>query len=68
MMDELSDRAGMNPLEFRLKQLKNERMRAVLTAAAEKFRWEERWKRNSEKVERGVGLACGTEKGSYVAC
>lgn len=68
MMDELSDRAGMNPLEFRLKQLKNERMRSVLTRAAEKFRWEERWKRNSEQVERGVGLACGTEKGSYVAC
>lgn len=68
MMDELADNAGMNPLDFRLKHLKNDRMRAVLTAAAEKFRWEESWKRNSGKVERGVGLACGTEKGSFVAC
>ena len=68
MMDELAENAGMNPLEFRLKQLKNERMRGVLTAAAEKFRWEDRWKRNSSQQTRGVGLACGTEKGSYVAC
>ena len=68
MMDELADNAGLNPLEFRLKQLKNERIRAVLTAAAEKFGWDERWKRYSQRQSRGVGLACGTEKGSYVAC
>ena len=68
MMDELAEQSGLNPLEFRLKQLKNDRMRAVLAAAAEKFRWEERWKRNSERQNAGVGLACGTEKGSYVAC
>ncbi|HVK57404.1 MAG TPA: molybdopterin cofactor-binding domain-containing protein [Candidatus Kapabacteria bacterium] len=68
MMDELASHAGMNPLEFRLKQLKNERMRGVLMAAAEKFRWDERWKRSSERRSTGVGLACGTEKGSFVAC
>jgi CO/xanthine dehydrogenase Mo-binding subunit len=68
MMDELADIAGLDPLEFRLKQLKNERMRAVLTAAAEKFRWDERWKKNNQPQARGVGVACSTEKGSYVAC
>jgi isoquinoline 1-oxidoreductase len=37
----------------------------VLVAAAEKFRWKDR--RNSKAANRGVGLCCGTEKGSYVA-
>jgi isoquinoline 1-oxidoreductase len=45
--------------------LKNERLRVVLEAAAERFRWRERRKQRQEG--RGIGLACGTEKGSYVA-
>jgi CO/xanthine dehydrogenase Mo-binding subunit len=66
MMDELASAADENPLSFRLKQLKNERIRNVLTAAAEKFGWNERW--NEPSRSSGVGLACGTEKGSVVAC
>lgn len=66
MMDELAHSAGQNPLEFRLRHLKNDRLRNVLTAVAEKFGWERRWKTGDQST--GYGLACGTEKGSYVAC
>ncbi|HWY48168.1 MAG TPA: molybdopterin cofactor-binding domain-containing protein [Bryobacteraceae bacterium] len=62
-MDEIAAALGMDPLEFRLKNLKDERLRAVLQAAAEKFGW---GKAKSEPT-RGFGLACGVEKGSYVA-
>lgn len=62
-MDELAHALKMDPLEFRLKNLKDERMRAVLERAAEAFGW--------GKVKagdgRGFGIACGTEKGSFVA-
>jgi isoquinoline 1-oxidoreductase len=64
-MDELATAAGMDPLEFRLAHLENPRLRAVLETAAQRFGWQERIKRKNPKV--GIGLACGTEKGSYVA-
>jgi isoquinoline 1-oxidoreductase len=63
--DELAEAAGKDPLEFRLDHLDNERIRNVLVAAAERFRWTERKKNTSPG--RGVGLACGTEKNSVVA-
>jgi isoquinoline 1-oxidoreductase subunit beta len=64
-MDELAAAAGADPLEFRLAHLDNPRLRAVLEAAAEKFDWKARAKTKSPNA--GIGLACGTEKGSYVA-
>lgn len=64
-IDELAAAAGADPLEFRLANLDNERIRAVLTAAAEKFGWAKRSRRR--QANRGVGLACGTEKNSVVA-
>jgi isoquinoline 1-oxidoreductase len=64
-MDELAAAAGVDPLEFRLAHLDNSRLRAVLESAAERFDWKSRAKKKSSSV--GVGLACGTEKGSYVA-
>jgi isoquinoline 1-oxidoreductase len=67
-MDELAAAADSDPLEFRLRHLTNERQRAVLVAAAERFGWKTEWKKNSGRQKTGVGLACGTEKGSYVAC
>jgi len=64
-LDELAEAAGADPLEFRLAHLENERIRAVLTEAAKRFKWRERVKITKPNV--GVGLACGTEKGSVVA-
>jgi len=64
-MDELAAAAGADPLDFRLAHLENPRLRAVLETVAEKFGWKERVKKKSSNG--GIGLACGTEKGSYVA-
>ncbi len=62
-MDDLAAAVGMDPLEFRLKNMKNPRLRAVLQAAADKFAWG----KASSEPNHGVGLACGVEKGGYVA-
>ena len=64
-MDELAHAAKADPLAFRLAHLKNERLRAVLEKAAKEFDWANRRRQKVENV--GVGLACGTDKGSYVA-
>jgi isoquinoline 1-oxidoreductase len=62
-MDELAHAVKMDPLDFRLKNLKDERLRAVLEAAAKHFGWEDR----KRLPGHGYGIAGGTEKGSYVA-
>jgi CO/xanthine dehydrogenase Mo-binding subunit len=64
-VDELAELAGKDPLEFRLAHLPNDRLRAVLQEAAKRFDWSAA--REKKQPNRGVGLACGTEKGSYVA-
>ena len=57
-IDELAALVNMDPLELRMKNLKDERMRAVLDAAATRFGW------GKQKLSagRGVGIACGFEK------
>ena len=62
-MDELAHLAGLDPLEFRLKNLKDPRLRAVLQAAAERFGWG----RAKPAAQHGCGIAGGFEKGSYIA-
>src|SRR5262249_34990859 len=62
-MDDLAHAVKMDPLAFRLKNLKDQRLRAVLEAAAKRFEWQER----KAAPGRGFGIAGGTEKGSYVA-
>ena len=63
--DELAEAAGRDPLEFRLAHLDNARIKDVLSAAAQRFRWVER--RKDRRPGTGIGLACGTEKNSVVA-
>jgi nicotinate dehydrogenase subunit B len=62
-MDELATAAGVEPLEFRLRNLKDERFKAVLRAAADRFGWGKR----KADAGTGFGIAGGFEKGSYVA-
>lgn len=64
-MDELAALAAVDPLEFRRQHLEEPRLHAVLETAAENFGWQQ----HAAKQDRAtsVGLACGTEKGSYVA-
>jgi len=66
-MDELATAAGMSPLEFRLAHMEDPRLRSVLESAAGRFRFAEKFEQLRDTPDRGVGLACGTEKGSYVA-
>ncbi len=62
-IDMLASKAGMDPVEFRLKNLNDERMRRVLQAAAKKFGWSPA----KSPSQRGYGVACGTDAGTYVA-
>jgi CO/xanthine dehydrogenase Mo-binding subunit len=62
-VDILAVAAGMDPLEFRLKNLKDARMIRALKAAAEKFGWTPA----KAPSGRGYGIACGTDSGTYVA-
>ena len=55
--------AGMDPVEFRLKNLTDPRMIRVLKAAAEHFGWTPA----KAPSKRGYGVACGMDAGSYVA-
>lgn len=61
-IDELAHSVEMDPLEFRLLNLKDERMRGVLEAAAKAFGWEK-----APALDHGFGISCGFEKNGYVA-
>jgi len=61
-MDELAQLVRMDRLAFRLKNIKDPRLKAVLEAAANAFGWGRK-----KSGGRGHGIACGFEKGSYVA-
>jgi len=62
-MDEVAASLGVDPLAFRLQHLGDDRIAAVLKAAADRFGWQAR----RRSAGRGFGLAAGTEKGGYVA-
>jgi len=62
-MDTLAQMASIDPLEFRLKNLSNARITAVLEAGAKAFGWP----RQKSGESQGFGVAAGYEKGSYVA-
>jgi nicotinate dehydrogenase subunit B len=61
-MDAVARALGVDQVTFRRRHLKDERMRAVLDAAASAMGWP-----TPLAADRSLGIACGTEKGSYVA-
>jgi nicotinate dehydrogenase subunit B len=62
-MDELARMLKVDPLEFRLKNVVDQRLLAVFEAAAKAFGW------GAAKATagHGFGIAGGTEKNSYIA-
>ncbi len=62
-IDMMAAKAGIDPIEFRLKNLKDPRMIAVLEALKEKANW----KPSKSPSGRGFGIACGFDAGTYVA-
>jgi len=62
-IDIMAARAGIDPLEFRLNNLKNEQVIGVLKTAAERFGWTPA----KGPSGRGYGIACGIDSGTWVA-
>ena len=62
-MDELAHKVKMEPLEFRLHNLKDERLAAAFKAAADRFGWG----RTAKEPGHGFGMGGGFEKGGNVA-
>lgn len=61
-LDELARAVKMDPLQFRLKNLKDDRQSAVLNAAAKAFGWGK-----TKTGGSGHGISAGFEKGGYIA-
>jgi nicotinate dehydrogenase subunit B len=64
-MDELAHEAGVDPLEYRLRFLKDERRRAVLMKAAELFGWD-KWEGGRGRG-RGIAVAQYKNHAAYTA-
>jgi len=62
-VDVMAAKVGMDPLEFRLKNLADERMIKVVKAAADKFGW----RPAKPPSSRGQGMVCLDYLGTYVA-
>jgi len=62
-IDILAAKAGIDPVEFRLLNLSDERMKRVVRIGAEKFGW----KAAKAPSGRGFGFACADYLGTYLA-
>lgn len=62
-IDIMAAQARIDPLEFRLNNTSDKRMRSVLESAAEHFGY----KKAVSPSGRGIGIACGIDAESYVA-
>jgi isoquinoline 1-oxidoreductase len=62
-IDIMAAKAKVDPLEFRLNNTSDPRMRKVLQAAAEKFPW----KKAAAPSGRGYGIACSIDAETYCA-
>ena len=61
-MDAIARALGVDAVEFRVTHLKDERLRNVLNAVAQRIGWPK-----PSAAGRSLGIACGTEKAGYVA-
>jgi nicotinate dehydrogenase subunit B len=59
----MAAKIGMDPVDFRFKNLKDNRMIRTLKTAADKFGWES----IKSPSGKGWGVACGVDAGAYVA-
>ena len=64
-VDIMAAAAGLDPVELRLRNVSDDRMRRVLQAAAKAYGWTPRPAPAGKG--RGRGVACGIDAGSYVA-
>jgi nicotinate dehydrogenase subunit B len=62
-IDIMAAKSKVDPLEFRLNNTSDPRMRKVLQAAVEKFPW----KKAAAPSGRGYGIACGIDAETYCA-
>ena len=68
-MDELAAAAGLDPIRFRSKYLTDDRAKAVLVGAAEKYGWQARpspGRASRGHVLAGRGVSLGIRGGTYV--
>jgi nicotinate dehydrogenase subunit B len=66
MMDEIAEKLGADPLEFRLRHLTDPRARAVLQGVADMAHWATR--KNQAIEGQGFGLACTRYKNTGAYC
>ena len=62
-IDIMAAKAKIDPLEFRLNNISDPRMRKVLQTAADRFGW----KKAAAPSGRGYGIACAVDAETYVA-
>jgi len=61
-INDMANLRMMDPVIFRLKNLKDERLKNVLEATAQAFGWNK-----PKSKDHGFGIACAYEKGGYIA-
>jgi isoquinoline 1-oxidoreductase len=62
-IDIMAAKAGLDPLQFRMQNLTDEKMKRVLKAAADKYGW----KPAKAPSGKGRGIACAIDAGTWVA-
>jgi len=62
-LDTLASMIGMDPLDFRIKNLKEDKLKRTLKLAADKFGWD----LINKPSGVGWGIACGYDAGTWVA-
>lgn len=62
-IDALAAKAGIDPVEFRMRNLSNERMKRILKAGADKFGWTPA----KSPSKRGFGVSLADYTGTYVS-